>query len=325
MKMKRSQIFGFLTGLFFMGAISLLAGATFSRVKNWSSNDILTASDLNAEFNNILTNLTPVGVDDYSLNTTQMRTVTDPYPANTEDAPTSLAGELANLRYQILEIKKAIQPSNVTYWYQDAPSAGTFTIAASSVGINNVSPAYALDVVGGVHVSTGAVFDGDVSIAGRLSYTQSASNFSYVAAAISSTTVSQAFTSSPEQIMFDQEVHDTLGEYDPSVSTFTALYSGTYLVTATVLDSTDTAHGATLAVYVNGNRRHRTWAYIADSGVVTNGSSAHLSVVISLVAGDYVSFFYQPSGETNLTSLGCFDDLTATLTCSSTMAIVRLQ
>ena len=40
-----------------------MAGATFSRVKTWIA-EVLTASDLNAEFDNILNNLLPAGVDD---------------------------------------------------------------------------------------------------------------------------------------------------------------------------------------------------------------------------------------------------------------------
>ena len=37
--------------------------ATFARVKQWIA-ESLYAADLNAEFNNILTNMTPAGMDD---------------------------------------------------------------------------------------------------------------------------------------------------------------------------------------------------------------------------------------------------------------------
>lgn len=168
MKTKFSQILGFLTGFAVMGVVAVFAGATFSRVKNWSSNEILTAADLNAEFNNILTNLTPAGVDDYSASTTEMRTVTDPYPASTEDAPTSLAGELENIRYQILEIKKAMQASDVTYWYQDLPTAGVFTIAGSSVGVNDTTPDYSLDVEGTGNITGDTLIGGTLGVTGPI-------------------------------------------------------------------------------------------------------------------------------------------------------------
>ena len=41
-------------------------GATFNRVKNWIA-EKLTPSDLNAEIDNILNNLTAAGVDDALL------------------------------------------------------------------------------------------------------------------------------------------------------------------------------------------------------------------------------------------------------------------
>lgn len=145
-----------------LGAGQLWAGATFSRVKTWNAGDTLTASDLNAEFNNVLNNLTPAGVDDYSATTTEMRSTADPYPGSVESQATSLQGEIERLRYQVLELKKAIQPNNVTYWYQDTPTAGVFTVLGSSVGVNDTTPSTNLDVTGTAAIS------GAVSISGLL-------------------------------------------------------------------------------------------------------------------------------------------------------------
>lgn len=92
---------------------TVYAGANFSRVKTWTSREILTYSNLNAEFDNILTNFTPSGMDDYSSSVSQMRSTADPYPASAESLPTSLAGELERIRYVIAQI------SGETYWYQD--------------------------------------------------------------------------------------------------------------------------------------------------------------------------------------------------------------
>lgn len=88
-------------------------GATFSRITNWITGQTLTASALNAEFDNILNNLTPGGIDDESSTTTAMRATTDPYPASTESLATSLQGELQRIRYVIAQI------TGKTYWYQD--------------------------------------------------------------------------------------------------------------------------------------------------------------------------------------------------------------
>jgi hypothetical protein len=87
-------------------------GATFTRVKTWVA-EILKFADLNAEFDNILNNLTPAGIDDQSSNAAAMQGVADPYPAGVLSLPTSLAGELQRLRYVIVGI------TGKTYWYED--------------------------------------------------------------------------------------------------------------------------------------------------------------------------------------------------------------
>ena len=86
-------------------------GATFSRIKTWSTGETLTASDLNAEFDNILNNFDPDGVDDASANAAAMQTTADPYPGGVESLPTDLSGELQRLRYVIR------QQNMTSYWY----------------------------------------------------------------------------------------------------------------------------------------------------------------------------------------------------------------
>lgn len=102
-------------------------GATFSRVKNWTT-EILSNTDLNAEIDNILDNLGPAGVDDYSATTTQMRITTDPGEVGTESLATSLAGELERLRFAIKEIKG----SDAAQWYS-SPGI-TLTDVLNSLG-----------------------------------------------------------------------------------------------------------------------------------------------------------------------------------------------
>lgn len=89
-----------------------MAGATFSRVKTWGA-EVLTYADLNAEFDNVLTNLTPSGIDDESANDSAAQATSDPYPAAALSKATSLQGEIQQLRYLIKQI------TGETQWYID--------------------------------------------------------------------------------------------------------------------------------------------------------------------------------------------------------------
>jgi len=106
-------------------------GATFSRLKNWIA-ETLTYADLNAEIDNILNNLTPSGVDDYSTNTTQMRVTTDPGEVGTESLATSLAGEVERLRFAIKEIKG----TDVAQWY----SSSSYSLGSLGTAIGGGLP-----------------------------------------------------------------------------------------------------------------------------------------------------------------------------------------
>lgn len=89
----------------------------YSRVKNWIARETLKKSDLNAEFDNIITNFVPAMMDDYSTNVTQMQIQTDPGAVGTESLATSLAGELERIRYVIKRIM------GETYWYTSPDSS----------------------------------------------------------------------------------------------------------------------------------------------------------------------------------------------------------
>jgi len=87
-------------------------GATFSRVKNWTALENLTDTDLDAEFDNFITNFVPAGMDDYSASTAQMKLQTTPGALGTESLATSLAGELERIRFVLKRIL------GNTYWYE---------------------------------------------------------------------------------------------------------------------------------------------------------------------------------------------------------------
>lgn len=96
-------------------------GATFSQVKTVSSGATILAADWNAEFQNILTNLTPAGMDDESATLTAKKATTNPASA----LATSLQGELQGIRY-ILQLLGRSE-----WWYSTPVSGkiGTFTRA----------------------------------------------------------------------------------------------------------------------------------------------------------------------------------------------------
>lgn len=105
----------------------------FSRIKNWVTNETLRSSDVNAEFNNIITNFNPDKVDDYSTNVSQMQTMTSPGAVGTESLATSTAGEIERLRYVIDRIVGGPQ------WYSAPPI--DLTIADELINDFNSLPA----------------------------------------------------------------------------------------------------------------------------------------------------------------------------------------
>ena len=102
--------------------------AVFTRTKTWVSNEVLTASDLNAEFNNLLNNTIPASIEDYSADVSTMQSTTDPGGSGTESLATTLAGEITRLRYKIKQLM------NGTYWYSTPVSTlGNLGILTASI------------------------------------------------------------------------------------------------------------------------------------------------------------------------------------------------
>lgn len=97
-------------------------GATFPRVKTFVD-ETLTAADINAEFDNILDNLEPQGVGDYSDTVAEMKAETNPGALGSESQATSLAGELERIRFAL---RRAL---GVDQWYI-APDSSLNEIAA---------------------------------------------------------------------------------------------------------------------------------------------------------------------------------------------------
>jgi len=115
--------------------------AVFTRVKTWVSNEVLTASDLNGEFNNLLNNTIPESIEDYSTNVSTMQTTADPGGVGTESLATTLAGEITRLRYKIKQIMNGAQ------WYSTpVGSLSTGGITDSTLASNSVTTVKILDL-----------------------------------------------------------------------------------------------------------------------------------------------------------------------------------
>lgn len=121
--------------------------AVFSRIKTWVSNEVLTASDLNAEFNNILTNMQPTGIEDASSDVAAMQATVSPGGVGTESLATDLLGELQRVRYVIKRLTEGAQ------WYSSpvrflgttantgiSSSSGSFsTTSTSDIDVTNLT------------------------------------------------------------------------------------------------------------------------------------------------------------------------------------------
>lgn len=109
--------------------------ALYSRVKTWVSNEVLTAANLNAEFDNILTNSAAASMVGYSANTTQMRLTADPGGVGTESLASSVAEELTRIRYVLKRIVGGAQ------WYSTPDFDLTGTLSTSNIADGAITQA----------------------------------------------------------------------------------------------------------------------------------------------------------------------------------------
>lgn len=93
-------------------------GYPFSGTYTVSAGDSILADHYNSGINDIINNNIPENIDDYSVSVAEMQAMKDPYVASTEVQAVNLAEELQEIRYQLLELKKVINPTH-TDWYDD--------------------------------------------------------------------------------------------------------------------------------------------------------------------------------------------------------------
>lgn len=88
----------------------------------------LTAAIYNTDHQNHINNSVPLQFDDYSVSVAEMQTTTDPGEVGSESQATTLAGELARLRFILKEMRGCDQ------WYQTSPvfTEGSNVVAAAA-------------------------------------------------------------------------------------------------------------------------------------------------------------------------------------------------
>ena len=132
-------------------------GGNYSRVKAWIAGEVLSAADLNAEFNNEINNAIPASVDDYSSTVAQMQSVSDPGEVGTESQPTALSGELERIRFSLRELKLYFK-STIAQWYETVSGAiDTVLTFSGNIRIN-----------AGLGVNIAPPATGDLSISGTM-------------------------------------------------------------------------------------------------------------------------------------------------------------
>lgn len=117
--------------------------AIFSRIKVWVDQEVLTAADLNNEFNNILNNMNPSGINSASASVGDMQTSVDPGGLGSETLASNLLGEVQRLRFTIKRL------SGQTQWYIDPGrnlGLGGLSLQAGDFSNANVIPGSALAV-----------------------------------------------------------------------------------------------------------------------------------------------------------------------------------
>ena len=130
--------------------VVVFAGAQFSRIKIWTTGQIPTASELNAEFNNILVNLVPAGIGTNSTTVVAFEATKDPYPGGVESLPVSLKEELQELKFQIQQItgrdKWEKDPEiNLNTLYTETPPTNK-SFKNLLIKVNTINPTYQIDV-----------------------------------------------------------------------------------------------------------------------------------------------------------------------------------
>jgi hypothetical protein len=183
--------------------------SVFSRIKTWTS-EVLTASDLNAEFDNIITHMAPDGIEDASENATAMQETADPGGVGTESLATDLLGEIKRLRYVIKRLVGA-------QWYTNpgrSLAANSLAVQTGDIAASAVTTAKIADS----NVTTAKIADSNVTpakinLGAQISSSSGGTGFTSNTSATDVNNLSVAFTASGTKNVMIEIVPDGTNNY----------------------------------------------------------------------------------------------------------------
>ncbi len=270
--------------------------ALYSRVKVWVSNEVLTASDLNAEFDNEITNAKATSVVGYSVDTSQMQTTADPYPAASVSLAGSVAEEITRLRYVIKQITGESQ------WYVDPTrtlATGALAVAAADIAANAVTTAKILDD----NVTADKLADGCIDAAAKL-----ASNV------VTTAKINAAAVTAPKLATLNRVLSTTSGGFTRTANTYAGVVACAITVVARPVRIYFVPDGTDIGYFDVGSggtgMTLRITRDAADIGrVKLSAVGAHAPSVFSLIddpgAGSYTYTCYMLSND-NTTLMGFY-------------------
>lgn len=253
--------------------------ALFSMLNQAEDGESLTPSMYNNEFQNIIDNMDPDGIEDASENTTNMRATVDPYPAGSPSLATSLRGELQRLRYVITQI------TGNTYWYEDPTVAlvNAVTLTGTQTLTNKTLTAPIIADFTNANHDHGDADDGGLITAPSARVTDASNQTCTdgVAAAIE----------------FDTERWDTDTIHDNVTNNtrLTCKTAGKYLVTGHLQFSADAVGKRNLYIRLNGA------TFLARTGMLSLTADVldiSVSTIYDLAVNDYVELIAVSTGAT---------------------------
>lgn len=135
----------------------------YSRVKVWIGGQILTAGDLDAEFDNILDNSVASSMVGASANATASNLTEDPGGPGTEVLAVSIADELEQLRFELKRIKGTAQ------WRGPLVTVPTRTLESIQIASTDIAAN---------SITTAKIVDNAVTLAKLATVTPQSANFS---------------------------------------------------------------------------------------------------------------------------------------------------
>lgn len=145
------KIYLIAVGLILLGASAVYAAFPYTMSRVPSTGNTIVVEDINTSNNEHINNNIPESIDDFSVNAAEMRSTSDPFPAEAISLATTLDKELRHKRYQINSLIKKFNTSS-SYWYEDVTDEGVLWVAGADVVAGTSTPFLAdgrrIDVTG---------------------------------------------------------------------------------------------------------------------------------------------------------------------------------